>query len=263
MTHPVRAAKEVATVDHVSGGRFGVNVVSGWNDDELRMFGVEPRGHDDRYAVAAEWMTFLRRAWHETEPFDADGEHYPAVGVVSEPKPVQWPEPVVLGAGTSPAGRDFAARFADVSFALVGSADAVGPTVRDIKDYARERYGREILVMGAGHVVCEPTERQAAERFRRLVEDEGDWDAARHAVDMLVPSARAQVDRDALAASAIAGFFALPFVGTPEQVVEQMQAACDAGLDGVALSWPDYDAGLAQLDAELLPLMRSAGLRRS
>ena len=261
VTHPVRAAKEVATVDHISGGRFGMNVVSGWNEDELAMFGVEQRGHDDRYAVAEEWMTFLRRAWHETEAFDVDGEHFFARGVVSEPKPLQDPDPVVMGAGSSPAGRDWAARHADVSLALVPSVGAVGPTVARVQQQAADRYGRELLVMGAGHLICRPTEAEARAELRRQVEEVGDLAAARRAVRMLVPDPRAAVDRDAMAASAVTGFFALPFVGTPEQVVEQMAAASAAGLDGMTLSWLDYEEGVAQLRDELFPLMRSAGLR--
>ncbi len=63
VTHPVSAAKQIATVDHIAGGRFAVNVVAGWNEDEFRMFGLEQREHDDRYAVADEWMTFLNRIW--------------------------------------------------------------------------------------------------------------------------------------------------------------------------------------------------------
>jgi Luciferase-like monooxygenase len=50
--HPVRIAKEAVTVDHVSAGRFGLNIVAGWNEPEFDMFGIEQRHHDERYAVA-------------------------------------------------------------------------------------------------------------------------------------------------------------------------------------------------------------------
>jgi dimethylsulfone monooxygenase len=49
--HPVRAAKEIATIDHISGGRFALNIVAGWNEPEIRMFGVSQREHDQRYAL--------------------------------------------------------------------------------------------------------------------------------------------------------------------------------------------------------------------
>src|SRR5262249_44134980 len=50
LLHPIIAAKQMATVDHVGGGRLGVNVVCGWNEDEFHMFGLDKHEHDDRYA---------------------------------------------------------------------------------------------------------------------------------------------------------------------------------------------------------------------
>ena len=60
----------------------------------------------------------------------------------------------------------------------------------------------------------------------------------------------------------IAGFWALPLVGTPDQIAETLADLHRSRLDGVALSWPDYDHGLAQLEEEILPLLVQAGLRR-
>src|SRR3954469_13541323 len=61
--HPVAVAKMGATVDHVSGGRFGLNVVAGWNTEELAMFGVTQKEHDERYRVADEWAQALKQLW--------------------------------------------------------------------------------------------------------------------------------------------------------------------------------------------------------
>ena len=64
-----------------------------------------------------------------------------------------------------------------------------------------------------------------------------------------------------MAENKIDGYGAIPLVGTPEQVVEGMQAFSDAGLDGITLSWVNYMDGLAQFESTLLPLLREAGLR--
>ena len=77
VTHPVSAAKQIATVDHISSGRFAVNLVAGWNEDEFAMFGIEQREHDDRYAVADEWMSFLKQIWNAEGEFDFDGPLLP------------------------------------------------------------------------------------------------------------------------------------------------------------------------------------------
>jgi hypothetical protein len=60
MIHPIVAAKQIATVDHVGHGRFGVNIVCGWNQDEFDMFGMTPDEHDDRYARGEEWWRIAR-----------------------------------------------------------------------------------------------------------------------------------------------------------------------------------------------------------
>lgn len=260
--HPVRVAKECATVDHISGGRFGLNVVAGWNEVEFRMFGIEQRGHDDRYAVADEWMTLTERIWVSDDPFDHDGRFFTARNVVSQPKPLQRPGPVVMGAGFSASGRDFAARHADVNFAVLPSVAAARDAVAGVKRHAEQRYGREILVFGAGHIVCADTEAEAQRVLDHHVHERGDWQAADTALRLLIPNSQsADFDREGMAAKAIAGFFALPLVGTPEQVVDCMATMADAGLDGLAVSWFDYEAGIAQFADVLSPLLADAGLR--
>ena len=61
--HPVFAAKEFVTADHIGQGRFGLNVVCGWNQDEFDMFGVQQREHDERYAYGQEWLDVVKQAW--------------------------------------------------------------------------------------------------------------------------------------------------------------------------------------------------------
>jgi FMNH2-dependent dimethyl sulfone monooxygenase len=78
--HPVRAAKEAVTVDHISGGRFGLNVVAGWNVGELKMFGHTPRSKDERYEVADEFVTFMKRIWTE-DIFDFEGRFFQSQAV--------------------------------------------------------------------------------------------------------------------------------------------------------------------------------------
>lgn len=261
VTHPVSAAKQIATVDHVSGGRFGLNVVAGWNEDEFGMFGLSQQEHDDRYEVAEHWIGFLERLWAEEGPFDVDGGHFPARDVISQPRPVQRPGPVVMNAGFSPAGRAFAARHADISFALLPDVEAAGAAVRSMKE-AAHALGRELKVFAAAHVVCADTEAAARAQWTRMVEEVGDAEAADNAIRLLVPNSRsAEFDRTGMAASAIAGFFALPLVGTADHVVETMAELSAAGVDGLALSWLDYPEGIAQYDEVLRPLLVDAGLR--
>jgi FMNH2-dependent dimethyl sulfone monooxygenase len=260
--HPVRIAKELATIDHVSGGRFGINFVAGWNADEISMFGLTQREHDSRYVFADEFVRVLRRLATEDDEFDFDGDFFTIPRAFSDPKPVQDPFPVVMSAGISPAGRDFAARHADVSFILVDDLETGRKLVADTKHNAREKYGREIKVFGMGHIVCADSEKEARDYFNYYVKDKGDWPGVENLLNLLVPNQDVgKYEREALATNLIAGWGALPLVGTPEQVVEGMVQMAACGMDGITLSWVNYEQGLEQFRTDLLPLMIQAGLR--
>ena len=72
--HPLIAAKEFVTADHIGQGRVGVNIVVGWNEGEFDMFGVKQREHDERYDYAQEWVDIVKQAWTRDDTFDFDGQ---------------------------------------------------------------------------------------------------------------------------------------------------------------------------------------------
>ena len=74
--HPVMAAKQAMTIDHISAGRFALNIVTGWHQTEIEMFGAPLLEHDRRYAMAGEWLDIIKRLWTEEDAFDFDGEFY-------------------------------------------------------------------------------------------------------------------------------------------------------------------------------------------
>lgn len=260
--HPVRAAKEAATVDHIANGRFGLNLVAGWNEDEMRMFGGSQREHDERYAFADEWTTVIKRLWAETE-FDFTGRFFTIPRAYSEPKPVQRPYPLIMNAGNSPAGRDFSARQADLTFILGPDLSTLADTCAAVKRLARERYGREVAVFTQAYVVCRATEEEARKYYHYYIYEKGDWQAVRNLLDVLIPNSQSALGAqyEAMAANMIAGYGALPLVGTPAQVVMGMRELAEAGFDGLTLCWVNYDEGVRQYYYELRPLLIQAGLR--
>jgi len=259
--HPVRIAKEAATVDHISGGRFALNIVAGWNDPEFKMFGVTQRPHDERYSVAAEWATIIRRLWSE-DTFDFDGAYFNGVGLHSSPKPIQTPGPLVMSAGASPAGQAFAAEHAEISFIQARDLESHRPMAEAVRKHARDEFGRQISVMGMGYVACADTEREAKRFVEYYVDELGDWEGV---AKMLGSAGDVQLIKDGgmkqMARSMIAGYTALPLVGTPEQIVDKLLAMKDVGLDGCTLSWVNYEQGIAQYREQILPLLVQAGLR--
>ncbi len=98
---PIFAAKQMVTADHVGKGRFGLNIVSGWNEGEFAMFGRPLNPHDLRYAYTEEWLTIVKRVWSETEPFDFTGRYFDLKNVLLKPKPYGGSRPVLISAGNS------------------------------------------------------------------------------------------------------------------------------------------------------------------
>ena len=258
--HPVRAAKEAVTVDHISGGRFGLNLVAGWNAGENRMFGEPERSHDERYLVADEFATLLKRLWTE-DNFDFDGDYYQVPAAHSAPRPIQRPYPTLMGAGGSPAGSDFAARHADIQFLNLQTLDGAADIVGGIKRNARDKYGRDIKVMTCVYVICRETEQEARDYFNYVARETGDMEAAANMVNALAPTTSSFQILPEILEHVCAGFGAIPLIGTPEQIVATIQTLVDCGLDGATVSWVDYAEGIEQYERMLLPLLRKAGLR--
>ena len=264
--HPVMAAKMVATIDHISNGRFGLNVVAGWQPAEIAMFGSPQREHDERYEVSDEWTELVKRLWTADAPFDFEGRYFTAPAAYSDPKPLQKPYPVLMSAGISPAGRDFAAKHADLVFAAIADPRQTASTVAEIKTIARERYGRDLRVFGRGHITCRETEQEAKEAYDYFIHQHGDREAGENVLRMLMEHSQtidySSAEMQALVEAVIRGYFAYPITGSPEQVATTLVELADAGLDGVALTWNDYEEGLAQYESRLLPLLVDAGVRQ-
>ena len=132
LNHPIIAAKQSTVIDHISNGRYTLNVVNGWNFPEMEMFGVSMLEHDDRYACAEEWLTIVKRLWSEDERFDFDGKFYRIKGGYLQPKPIQAPYPAIMNAGSSERGRHFACKHCDLVFTNIRTTTSrpIRPTSR-------------------------------------------------------------------------------------------------------------------------------------
>ncbi|MEQ8234137.1 MAG: LLM class flavin-dependent oxidoreductase [Gammaproteobacteria bacterium] len=263
--HPVLAAKQAATIDHISDGRFGLNVVAGWNSGEAAMFGHAQLPHAERYAFADEWMSLVEQLWTHTGAFDYHGRYFDAPGCYAEPKPVQQPHPPIMSAGVSPAGRRFAARHADMNFILAPDLDAARATATDVHRIAREEFAREVEVWGNAAIFCRESEAAAEDHYAEVIERAGDFEAAGNLLDTFTRESGSQLPdpalRDAYLRNMMAGYSGFPVIGTPAQVADFLAGMAAAGLAGTTLSWPDYDDGLTRFGRDVLPLLERRGLR--
>jgi len=257
--HPIVAAKQGATIDHISRGRWGLNIVCGWFTPEMEMFGAKQMPHDERYEYATEWIQVIKKLWLENG-FDFAGEHFRIKDGYLLPKPVQTPYPVIINAGSSPAGREFSAREVDFNFVSVDTLENGREMVRDVKRRAFE-YERTIGTMTYGLVVARDTEREARRQYDYIIE-KGDWEATRNIMHVLgVESGSFDTQIKQFAERFIAGWGGYPLVGSPEQIVDQMLELSEIGIEGIILSWLDYSEEIDYFGRRLLPLMEQAGLR--
>ena len=215
--HPIVAAKQATTIDHITGGRFALNVVCGWFAPEMEMFGRTIMEHDERYAYATEWLTILKQLWTAEEEFDFTGKYFKIQKGFHQPKPIQRPFPPIMNAGGSAIGRHFAARHCDMIFVHVKGEDveAARKDVAEVRDLARKEYGRDIQVWANCYCVIGDTDRAALEFRDWYVNEKGDREAVNNLVRILGMQAGV-LPKEMLEAAKyhfIAGWGGYPLVG--------------------------------------------------
>jgi FMNH2-dependent dimethyl sulfone monooxygenase len=262
--HPLIASKEFVTADHIGEGRFGLNVVCGWNEGEFEMFGVEQRNHERRYDYAQEWIDIVKRAWSPENDFDYKGEFFDLKGVRTKPKPYGDTRPMIMNAGSSAAGRSFALRNCDGFFTAASrvSLEETAEKVQGIKAQAAE-YGREIDVFTVGVVTLRKTMKEAQDYYRYSVIDGADWNAVRDilALKNISPETVGQEEYDTKRKQYANGMGGAPIIGDPDTVAEMLAGLSRAGLRGIGISMVNYADELPLFVEEVLPRLKKMGVR--
>ena len=261
--HPIVAAKQATTIDHISNGRFALNLVMGWFTPEMQMFDGTQRAHDDRYRYGAEWLTVVKRLWTEEEPFDFETADFHIRQAQAHPKPIQQPHPVLINAGHSPAATEFSAREVDFSLRRQRQPRTRCAPCRSACATRRATdYGRDIGICTSALVVCRETEAEAHAAYRSILEH-GDRVAADNLMKVLGIESQSFNERiEKYRERVVAGWGTNPVLGTPEQVTEQLGQMSAAGVDGVVFGFLDYNEELKYFDSAVMPLLKQAGLRQ-
>jgi FMN-dependent oxidoreductase (nitrilotriacetate monooxygenase family) len=189
-SEPFNVARQFSSLDHISGGRAGWNVVTSWLGDTAANFSkAEHPAHDVRYRIAAEYLDVVQGLWDSWEDdahvgdkdsgvfvdpdklhrLDHKGEFFQVRGPLNIKRSPQG-QPVIFQAGASDDGRNFAARRADAIFAGAGTLDEAQEYYRDVKARARG-FGRDpealYVLPGIGPVVG-ATEAEAEAKYQEL-----------------------------------------------------------------------------------------------
>ncbi|HLG72888.1 MAG TPA: LLM class flavin-dependent oxidoreductase [Chloroflexota bacterium] len=274
--HPVHLAKMGATIDFVSKGRWGLNVVTGaGNQNENRIFGQEPVHHDTAYDMADEFMTCLKWIWASDEPLDFEGDYYQSYGVRISPKPVRQPRPVLMNAGNSDVGMAFAARHCDWAFLTGRTVEEYGEMVKKVHALAAG-YGRKIRAATMVHVIMADTD-AAANEIVDWVRAEVDEEAVRNFFVNHASESTSNIrqrypgwdlndeylgmGRDVFVRWAM-GMSAWKLYGSYETVAESIRALHEVGVESILTCFLDPIRGLHQIEDDLLPILKKMGLRK-
>ena len=253
--HPLVVAKMGATLDHISKGRWGINLVSGWSEGEFGMMGIELDEHGQRYERTAAFIEILRGLW--TEPpytFNHESPWYRITEGVSLPQPAK--SPAIANAGSSEDGKNMTARHCDWSFLSTPSLEATPAIVADIKGRA-QTLGRSVKTAAFPFVLWRESEDEAQEEIAKIIEHT-DRVAARNWMDG-AKIGSGSFDQFTLDMFTV-GAGAVHVVGTAEQVAEKLVNLHAGGLDAVLMVFQAYLADTDRFASDISPLLREAGV---
>ncbi|TYB65449.1 LLM class flavin-dependent oxidoreductase [Nonomuraea sp. PA05] len=267
---PANFASAAATLDHLTGGRVLVNIVSG--KDDLAAYGDSEGDQAHRYGRTKEFMRLVRRLWTE-EDVTHHGEHFSVTGSTVVPRPVVLGErrhPRLYFGGASEAAERVAATEADVQLFWGEPLDGIAARIARLKQLS-ERLGRELpplefglrvttVVRGTTEQAWADAEARVARMAAGAVAGDVNWQAAAGQRRLLDLAARGEVlDRNLYTAPGRyggGGAGTTWLVGSAEDVAESLRDYQALGISHFVLSDTPYLAEVERQGDELLPLLR-------
>jgi pyrimidine oxygenase len=258
---PPIAARMAVTIDSISHGRFGVNIISGWQRREYTQMGVWPGAehYKRRYQYCAEYVTIMKELW-ETGRSDFKGEFFKMDDCLCSPLPTA--KIPIICAAQSDAGTRYAAQHADYNFCASFGENkpaAVGPSVARLVAATKET-GRDCGALVLTMVIADETDEAALAKWQHY-KDGTDLEAIAHrdaqAKDDPSTDIYAQPNRRALL-----GTDKLPtnqgvLVGSYASVARMLDELSEVpGVRGVMLTFDDFVIGMEQFGTRIMPLMR-------
>ncbi|KJC47063.1 nitrilotriacetate monooxygenase [Bradyrhizobium sp. LTSP849] len=313
---PYNIARLFSSLDHISHGRAAWNVVTSANDYAARNFGLDRLPpHADRYAKAKEFIDVVEALWDSWEDgafvydkatcqsfipekqhlVDHQGKYFTVHGVLNLERPPQG-RPVIIQAGASDTGRDFAAEYAEVVFGSSGNLDGAIAFYRDLKE-RMGKFGRhpdDLKIASGISVVIGESEQEARDKLDRWQElvhpDVGvlrlsqdlETDLSDLPLDEPVPVSRipatsnlhkayfdeiAGLIRQGLTLREITRRFnraKATFCGTPTQVADHMESWIEAGAcDGFMISFVALPSTMQDFVTKVVPELQRRGVFRN
>jgi dimethylsulfone monooxygenase len=248
---PALAAKQAATIQEISGGRFTLNVVSAWWAEEARQYGISFADHDDRYAITTEYVAVLRGLWTQT-PFSHSGAHFTFEGTHLEPKPT--PLPTIYAGGESEAGRAAISAFADAYLTHGGTVDELAAKIADMRRRREDSGGAPFSHFGmAAFPIVRDTQEQAQAELERITDVRSG--AAYASYQDFVTKSQLDVEVSLREYSVSNRGLRPELIGTPEQVAARIREFEAVGVDTLLLQFSPARSELERFAEQVIPLL--------
>jgi len=254
--HPVVLAKMALQIEHISGGRFALNLVNAWNKAEFERAGLPFPAHDDRYAYGREWIGLVDQLMRG-ERVTFTGAHFRVADYQLRPAGTFRKRPTIYLGGESEPARALAADHADVWFI---NGQPLADVAALIADVARRPASNGPLRYGlSAFVIARATDAEAEAEHARLLA------LARRDADLRADT-RARTDQasvmfaktDAAASRHVGtnGGTAAGLVGSYATVAERIRAFHAAGIDLFMLQFQPFEAEMRRFAEQVLPRVR-------
>jgi alkanesulfonate monooxygenase len=262
---PTQAARRVATLDNLIGGRLWLHVITGGSDADQQRDG-DFLAHDDRYRRTDEYLQIMRMVWTLEEPFDFEGEFYQVRGATSDVKAAQQPHVPLWFGGISDAAIPVGAKHCD-TYALFGEPRAGIAALMQRLDAEAAAHGRRLRYNVSFRPIIAATEEAAWSKARKILEgvqvavetspDRRQAESSRR-LARLIESGEVQDEClwTPLAAASGGAGNTTALVGTPEQVAEAIARYYDLGVSGVLIRGFDPFEDAVEYGRELIPCIR-------
>jgi alkanesulfonate monooxygenase len=269
---PTLAARKAATLDHFTGGRVALHIITGGSDLDQARDG-DWFDHDTRYRRTDEYLELMRRVWTEERPFDHAGEFYRVAKAYSDIKPLQTPHIPLYFGGASEAAHVIGAKHCDVYMLWGEPLAAIRERIAGVRAVAA-RFGREPRFSVSLRPIIAPTEDAAWAKARdilaKVVAKQGDRTlpnpeavGARRLVEF---AREAEIHDKRLwtpIAAAVGGAGnTTALVGAPEQVAESLLDYHELGVTTLLIRGFDPFNDAVDYGRELIPLVRREVARR-
>lgn len=257
---PALAAKQLATIDHLSNGRIAINVVSGWFRGEFDAIGEEWPEHDERYARSEEFIRSLKGVWTQNN-FNFEGKYYQFKDYTLSPKPLQKPHIEIFQGGSSRAARDMASRVSDWYFTNGNTAEELKKQIDDIREKAKAN-NHSVKIGVNAFVIARDNEEEAQAVLQEIISKANVQAVKSFGEATREAGAASQEGEGNWAQSTFKDLvqyndgFRTNLIGTPQQIAERIIELKKVGVDLILSGFLHFIEEVEYFGQKVLPLVR-------